>query len=68
MRVIIAQLLSKNTSNLNFEFNKLEGYLLQNNNNLKTIFEVAFPAEVITSIRILYIYKEAVEDLKYAQQ
>ena len=28
VRVIIAQLLSKNTSDLDFKFNKLEGYLL----------------------------------------
>ena len=32
------------------------------------MFEVAFPAEVIASIRIPRIYKEAVEDLKHAQQ
>ena len=67
MRAIIAQLLSKDTSNLDFKFNKLEGYLLQNNNNLETIFEVAFPVKVIASICILYIYKEAVEDPKHAQ-
>ena len=30
------------------------------------MFEVAFPAEVIAGIRILRMYKEAVEDLKYA--
>ena len=65
MQVIITQLLSKDTSNLDFKFNKLEGYLLQNNNNLEIIFEVAFPIEVIASIRILRIYKEAVEDLKH---
>ena len=68
MRVIITQLLSKDTSNLDFKFNKLEGYLLQNNNNLEIIFEAAFPIEVITSICILYTYKEAVEDPKYIQQ
>ena len=32
------------------------------------MFEIAFPAEVIAGIRISCIYKEAVEDLKYAQQ
>ena len=68
VRVIIIQLLSKDASNLDFEFNKLEGYLLQNNNNLKIIFEVAFLVEVIAGIRIPRTYKEAVEDPKYAQQ
>ena len=67
MRVIITQLLSKDTSNLDFEFNKLEGYLLQNNNNLETIFEAAFPTKVIAGIYIPRIYKEAVEDPKHAQ-
>ena len=66
MRAIITQLLSKDASNLDFEFNKLEGYLLQNNNNLETIFEAAFPAKVITGIRIPRMHKEAVEDLKHA--
>ena len=68
MRAIIAQLLSKNSSDFDFEFSKLEGYLLQYNNNLRIISEVAFPAEVIASIRIPRIYKEAVENPKYAQQ
>ena len=68
MRAIITQLLSKDASNLDFKFNKLEGYLLQNNNNLETIFEAAFPAEVIASIYIPYTYKETVEDPKYTQQ
>ena len=42
--------------------------MLQNNNNLEIIFEVAFPAEVIAGICILYTYKEVVEDPKHAQQ
>ena len=65
VRVIITQLLSKDTSNLDFEFNKLEGYLLQNNNNLEIIFEAAFPVKVIADIRILYTHKEAVENPKH---
>ena len=32
------------------------------------MFKVAFPVEVIAGICILCIYKEAVEDPKYAQQ
>ena len=67
VRAIIAQLLSKDASDLDFEFNKLEGYLLQNDNNLEIMFEAAFPVEVITGIRIPRTYKEAVEDLKHTQ-
>ena len=67
VRVIITQLLSKNASNLDFEFNKLEGHLLQNNNNLEIIFEAAFPSEVIAGICIPCTHKEAVKDLKHAQ-
>ena len=68
VRVIIIQLLSKDTSDLDFEFDKLEGYLLQNNNNLETIFKAAFPVEVIASICIPRTHKEAIEDPKYTQQ
>ena len=67
MRVIIVQLLSKDSSHLDFDFNKLEGQL-QYSNNLETISKAAFPAEVIAGIYILYTYKEAVEDLKHVQQ
>ena len=42
--------------------------MLYYNNNLEIIIKAAFPAEVIASIRILYTYKEAVEDPKYVQQ
>ena len=68
VRVIIVQLLSKDSSNLDFEFNELEGYLFQYNNSFKIMFEAAFPVEVIAGIRIPRIYKEAIEDLKHAQQ